>query len=455
MKRTTRHFLRALPALAVSGALVFASTGCSPAANDGGEGGTDGASDEQVTVNVRLWDETIKPAYEASFEQFESKNPDINVEVTQVPWANYFDKLRADASAGNAGDIFWLNGANYLSYAESGNIMDIGTEFEDLKGGWVSSVVDQYSSDGKLWGVPQLTDGGIAVYYNQDLLKKAGLSTEDLQDLEWNPDNPEEDTFLKTVQKLTLDNQGHTAADPAFDPKNVVQYGYNASQDLQAIYYNFGGSNGGTFQEGDEFTFSDPQTVEAMAYVVDLINKYHVSPPASTSNNNGDYLRNQFLQGKIALFQSGLYNLKNVASDAKFEWALAPMPAGPEGRVSVAPGVIAAGNAKSEHPEETKKVLQWLGSDEGAKPIGAQGAALPAVEGAQGSFLDYWESQGVDPTAFAEAASGKVIPAPTGANYAAAQTAFKPIFDEIFEGRTPVKEGLEKAEEAANQAIGE
>ncbi len=41
---------------------------------------------------------------------------------------------------------------------------------------------------------------------------------------------------------------------------------------------------------------------------MDLINKEHVAPSAADTNDNGDFSRDQFLQGKIALFQSGAYN---------------------------------------------------------------------------------------------------------------------------------------------------
>ena len=35
-------------------------------------------------------------------------------------------------------------------------------------------MVDQFTRNGTLWGVPQLTDAGIAVYFNADLLDAGG-----------------------------------------------------------------------------------------------------------------------------------------------------------------------------------------------------------------------------------------------------------------------------------------
>ena len=36
-------------------------------------------------------------------------------------------------------------------------------------------MVDQFTRNGALWGVPQLTDAGIALYFNADLLAAAGV----------------------------------------------------------------------------------------------------------------------------------------------------------------------------------------------------------------------------------------------------------------------------------------
>jgi multiple sugar transport system substrate-binding protein len=442
-----KKFRRTAAAGAAGAALALAAAGCSPAAEE-----TAGDDGENVTVTVRLWDENVQKAYDESFKEFEAQNPGITVKTVHEPWATYFDKLRTDVSGGNADDIFWLNGPYFSPYADNGNLLPISEDFEDLKDGWVPAAIDQYTRGGELWGVPQLTDGGVAVYYNTAMIEKAGV---DIENLTWDPQDPSKDTFLKAAQKLTLDAEGRTADDPDFDKKKVKQYGFNAAQDLQAIYYNFIGSNGGAFQEGEEFVFAEDKSAEAFQYIVDLINKYNVSPSAANTNDNGDFLRDQFIQGKLAMFQSGTYNLKNVSDGAEFDWDIAPMPAGPEGRVSVVNNIIAAGNADTDNKDATTKVLQWLGSPDGARFIGDEGSAVPAVVAAQDSYQEYWQNQEVDATQFAKAAEGKTVNAPTGVNYGAAFNAWKPIFNEIFLGRTPVREGLKEAQEAANKAMQE
>ena len=318
---------------------------------------------------------------------------------------------------------------------------------------WQPSVIDQYTQGGKLWGVPQLADPGIGVFYNEGLLKKAGVDPAELAEARWDPD-PAKDTLLPLLQKLTLDADGHNAADPDFDPNRVVQYGYNAANDLNAIYINYLGSNGAALQKGDEFVFDSPAGEQAFQYVVDLINRYHVAPPAADTNTNGDFSRDQFTQGKLALFQTGSYNLANVQQGAAFKWGVATIPAGPDGAISVTNGVIAAGNAHSAHPDAVKKVLSWLGSEAGSAAIGSGGSASPAVIPAQQSFLDYWKSKGIDVAPLYAVLKNGSVQAPQGAKWAAAQSAFGPTFEGIFDGSIPVDEGLRKAQADANAAIG-
>src|SRR6202042_821015 len=103
------------------------------------------------------------------------------------------------------------------------------------------------------------------------------------------------------------------------------------------------------FQDGDCFAFHNPGAIEAFPFLVRLINTDHVAPPASDTNDNGDFSRNQFLAGRMALFQSGTYNLAAVADQAPFRWGVAMLPAGPKGRVSVTNGIAAAGNSATRH----------------------------------------------------------------------------------------------------------
>jgi multiple sugar transport system substrate-binding protein len=414
----------------------------------GGSGNRSG----RTVVTLRVWDEQVAAAYRKSFDAFTREQPDIEVRINVVPYSSYFDALRTDVAGGGADDVFWLSNAYFAQYADSGRLLDIGQTLGPAAArAWETPVVQQFTRDGVLWGVPQLTDAGIAVYFNADLLDQAGVGLAELLDLRWSPDAAT-DTLRPLLERLTLDADGNRADTPQFDPSRIRQWGYNAANDLQGIYLDYIGSAGGPFQDGDRFAFDNPAATQAFEYLVGLINRDHVAPPASDTNDNGDFSRNQFLQGHIALFQSGTYNLSAIADQAPFRWGVAMLPAGPAGRVSVTNGIAAAGNAASPHPDAVRKVLAWMGSTQGNEFLGADGAAIPAVTAAQPAYFDHWAARGVDVTPFFKVLDGPRIAAPGGSGFAAGSLALKPYFDEMFLGRRDVPSSLADAQTAANAA---
>ncbi|OBJ55696.1 sugar ABC transporter substrate-binding protein [Mycobacterium sp. 1423905.2] len=410
-------------------------------------GRTGEPSNGKVVVTVRLWAEPIAAAYRQSFQAFTRTHPNIEVHTNLVAYSNYFDTLRTDVAGGSADDIFWLSNAYLDAYADSGRLLkiDIG-RFAD----WDAAVVEQFTRKGVLWGVPQLTDAGIAVFYNADLLAAAGVDPGELDAARWSLGG--DDTLRPLLARLTVDADGHAADTPGFDGMRVRQWGYNAANDPQGIYLNYIGSAGGVFQRGDEFAFDNPGALDAFRYLVDLINVVHVAPPASDTNDNGDFSRNQFLAGRMALFQSGTYSLAAVARDAAFRWKVAMLPSGPRGRVSVTNGIAAAGNSATRHPEAVRQVLAWMGSTEGNAYLGREGAAIPAVLAAQPVYFDYWRAKGIDVTPFFTVLNGPRIPAPGGPGFAAGNQALKPYFDEMFLGRGDIPTILRRAQAAANAA---
>jgi multiple sugar transport system substrate-binding protein len=408
----------------------------------------------RTVVTVRLWDEQVAAAYRKSFEEFTREHPGIEVRVNVVAYSSYFTTLRTDVAGGGADDVFWLSNAYFAGYADNGKLLDIGqTLGPRASTAWDPSVVRQFTRNGVLWGVPQLTDAGIAVYYNSDLLREAGVDPSQLAGMRWSPSGPSGgDTLLPLLSQLTVDADGNRAGTARFDRERIRQFGYNAANDLQGIYLNYVGSAGGVFQDGDRFAFDNASALQAFDYVVKLINEHHVAPPASDTNGNGDFSRNQFLQGRMALFQSGTYNLAAVADQATFHWGVAMLPSGPAGRVSVTNGIAAAGNSATRHPDAVRAVLAWMGSIRGNQYLGAEGAAIPAVTAAQPVYHEYWANRGIDVSPFFTVLDGPHIAAPGGPGFAAGYQALTPYFDEMFLGRRDVNSTLADAQAAANAA---
>ncbi len=91
--------------------------------------------------------------------------------------SQYFDRLQTDLQAGSteidviSGDVVWAP-----LFAANGWILDLSDRFpksEQQK--FLSAPIDSVTYNGKVWGVPWLTDVGM-LFYRVDLLEKSGFS---------------------------------------------------------------------------------------------------------------------------------------------------------------------------------------------------------------------------------------------------------------------------------------
>ena len=271
--------------------------------------------------------------------------------------------------------------------------------------------------------------------------------------LVWSP-NAEQDTLIEAATALTTDAAGLHPGDEGFDPDTRATYGFNSQADMQAIYLDFLAQAGATFQDADDnFAFATPEGETAFQYLLDLVNTHYVAPSAADTNANGDMTRDLFLQGALGLFQSGPYNLRTIADNADFEWGIAPLVEGPEGRISVVHSVAAVGNAQTDNMEATTKVLQWLGSADGQAALASQGVSFPAVVDAQDTFIQYWESRDVDVQPFIDAANGLTTNPLLGANGNAGFAAIAPMLNDLFLGQSDLAAALQEIQDAGNEAM--
>ncbi|WP_193105959.1 sugar ABC transporter substrate-binding protein [Brachybacterium sp. FME24] len=436
-----------LSSFAAAGLLGTAAA-CSPSSDDG-SGTSDGG---KGTLTFRLWDENAVPAYEESFQAF-TADSGWTVEIDVVPWADYWTRLPLDVASGDAADVYWMNSANYVLYKDSEDLLDINEVIPDGASQWEQSVVDLYTRDGGLWGVPQIWDS-IALFYNKALVEEAGV---DPSALAFDP-TADADALRDAGKALTLDGADKHPGEDGFDPDSRKQFGFNSQADRQAIIGPMLASHGAQWQDENEYTFASPEGIEAFQYMADLINVEQVAPSAADTNENGDFTRDLFTQGKLGLFQSGPYNLGAVSDGVgdSFEWALAAPVAGPEGAKSLVHGVVAVGNAKAEEEQQEgiAALLTWLGSVEGQLPLAEQGVSFPGHVDAQEAFIAFWEKKGIDVSVFVEAAKN-AAEADIGARANAGLTAAIPIFQEVFIGRLTAEEGIPQAQEEGNAAMSE
>src|SRR5699024_2773082 len=298
--------------------LLGTAAACSPSGTrqDSGSGGSGdgGGSDaggssggDKGTLTFRLWDENAVAAYEESFQAFTAQSG-WNVSIDVVPWGDYWTRLPLDIASGDAADVYWVNSANYIQLKDSDALLDINEIIPDGASQWEKSVVDLYTRDGGLWGVPQIWDS-IALFYNKALVQEAGV---DPSALAFDP-AAESDSLREAGAALTVDGNGAHPGEDGFDVDSRKQFGFNSQADRQAIIGPMLAANGAQWQQDDEYVFASPEGIEAFQYMADLVNVEHIAPSAADTNENGDFTRDLFTQGKLGLFQSGPYNLLPIS----------------------------------------------------------------------------------------------------------------------------------------------
>ena len=156
-------------------------------------GGSSAESGDDVTLRYWLWDSSQLPGYRQCAENFEAKNPGIKISLEQYGWDDYWTQLTASMVAENAPDVFTNHTSRFGKYGSLDQILDLspyiekdGYDLSKFEDGLASQWVEE-SGEGQL-GIPKDWDT-VGLFYNEDMIKEAGYTPEDLWNLEWNPED--------------------------------------------------------------------------------------------------------------------------------------------------------------------------------------------------------------------------------------------------------------------------
>lgn len=353
MKKTIKKIM-----CAVSTAILMSSLigGCGSSAAKDSEG--------NATITYALWDKNQEAGMKKIAEAFEQKNPGIKVNVEVTPWDQYWTKLEAGASGNSMPDVFWMHSNQSYKYASNGILMDLSDVNVDYSK-FPKDLVDLYKVNDKNYAVPKDFDT-IGLWYNKTLFDKAGIA---YPDDTWTWDN-----MLDAARKLTNESEGI--------------YGLAAPLNLQEGIDNFIYQNGGQVFSDDKTksAWDTPEVKEAVQWYVDLSLKEKVSPTQKQFAENTNTVF--FESGKVAMYMAGSWMLGELAGNdyVKANCDVAVLPQGKK-RASIYNGLGNAVAASTSHPEEAKKFVEFLGSEEANKLQAESGAAIPAYEGTSEAWV--------------------------------------------------------------------
>ena len=314
-------------------------------------------ADEPVTLRYSFWGSTAeKDAITASCEKF-TEQTGINVEIIHIP-TDYEAKLSAMIAGGEEPDVANLRDYFALPLAENGdlvNILNLIDEDPDVNRDDYLDYAYKYFTPDEAYGLNTATEL-FAMFYNPDLFAAAGIDNLPA-DVE-NALTMEE--FIEVAQKLTIDGNGKNAAEEGFDPSNIVQYGvmfdFGVQMYMGAVY-----SNGGTYvnEDGTEWTLNNPEAVEALQTISDLVNVYHVAPNPSELKALPS-LAVALQTNKAAMVWAGAWIALDLGTGGT-NFDVAVLPVFKEGLYATCPAQGTAGIFKSsKYTKEAFALWKWL-----------------------------------------------------------------------------------------------
>ncbi|WNR46031.1 ABC transporter substrate-binding protein [Paenibacillus roseipurpureus] len=404
-------------------------------------------STENVELRYMMWDQNQEPAYRQALDIFTKKNPNIKVKIEVVAWADYWKKLKTQAAGEVVPDLFWTYVGPIPDLAEKNLLYDMTALAKDVDmTKYNNTLVKNLQYKGKTYGLPKDWDS-LALFYNKDLLKKAGYDQVP-SDLAWNPKDG--GTFLQFLQKLTLDKNGKHPNESGFDPKNIKQYGFAVETSPQMIVSYLVGNGGKIQGEDGSLVIDSPEAMEAIKFLHDLVFKYHVAPTASELTATA--AEAMFNSQRMALWMTGPWMMKPLKANAPFAWGITANPAGPKGQVTRINGLTDSIYANTKHPEEALAVAKFLAGKETQDILGDTGTVFPAYKDSINKFVDFYKTQKLDTSPFVEAMNHITVGDPSSAKWDLVMDEWTKNISLAFNGELDIDKAIKTIVEKGNKA---
>lgn len=253
-------------------AAAMALGACMPAAASEGEA-------LEVWVRNSYYDEMVE-AGKAFTEQ-------TGIEVNVTEPSDMSDDLALALTSGDTPDIVSIDCVLAPYYASVGALLDITEQFNALeyKDTFSGGTLELSTYEGKQYAVPFAPDVSVLIY-NKDMFEAAGLDPEKAP-ATW-------DELIEAAKACTTDDcYGYvfSAADAGGMMFTFCPYIWNNDGDF-------------TSEDGSESLLNQPEAVEALQLIVDMVYEYGVTPE-SISSYDWTASRDAFVAQKAAMIVLG------------------------------------------------------------------------------------------------------------------------------------------------------
>jgi len=236
---------------------------------------------------------------------FEAAHPGDRVQIQFVPWASAHDQFVTAIGGGQVPDVAEMGSTWTPEFGDIGAL-----EPADVGAGYVQSLVDGATVDGKVYGVPWYA-GARALIYRSDVLASLGQPVPSTWD------------ELLRVGRAVRDHTALAAFGVAGNAEHYV---------LPMVWQN-GGEIASRRDGVWRSDLTSPKAVAAVQFYADLYRTEHFAPAGALSWNARD-VRQAFEAGNLAMMIGGAWDLRAVLAahpELAGKVGTALLPAGPGG----------------------------------------------------------------------------------------------------------------------------
>jgi multiple sugar transport system substrate-binding protein len=298
---------------------------------------------QDVTITIWSLDDENQPATHLA-QEFSDMDNGIKVDYRMVQFDDVVSEAMRAFATGQSPDIIAVDNPEHALFASRGAFLDLTDRIANSEAidpeNYFPGPLASVTWDGKIYGVPKATNT-IALYYNKDMFREAGLDPED-PPATW-------DELVEAARALS-------------DPENNV-YG---------IAFSAKASEEGTFQflpwaqmaGGGYDNINSEGAVEALETWKTLIDEKLASPDTLTRGQWDS--TGTFNSGNAAMVISGPWELNRMVEETDFDWGVTLLPVPEEGaeRSSAMGDFNWAIFANTEHPDEAFAALEYFASQD-------------------------------------------------------------------------------------------
>jgi multiple sugar transport system substrate-binding protein len=341
--------LRVLTGVLAAGLLLTAA-GC-------GGGGDNKAKEDNGPVSLRMTVWTANKDQLALFDQiaadYKTSHPNVSVKFDALPFADYTTSLTTQVAGGNAPDLAWIFEKDAPDFVNSGALADLsktlkgsdGYQYDDL----APATTKLWAKGDKLYAYPFSTSPFV-VFYNKDMLTKAGAQTPDqlVAANQWNWTSAEQ-----AAAKVP-------ASQPGKYGMVIRDFDFKIWDNLASLWAGYGASPWSA--DGKSCAFTEQPMVDAMTFLHDAVFKDKAMPGPGTAAD--------FFAGDSAMTITQISRASTL-KDAKFGWGIAPLPAGPAGDEQLFGQAGIGVFAKSKHAQAAQDFLAFFSNPANSAKLAA------------------------------------------------------------------------------------